>query len=111
MSPEPSFPQIKKELIDRVEKIEKYMADGNEQREKLSGWMKKVHTKVYGDEDANPPIEGFDDRLKRLEVERKDRGVVRDGFLTVAVGSFTMAVGAAMIWMFTTLKEAFTKGH
>ncbi len=108
---DPTFPEIKKELVERVERIEEYMAQGIEQRKELTAWMQKVHIKVYGDDDSNPPKLGLDGRVKSLEGSEEKRSIIGKGFLKIAVGSLTTAIGGAVIWSFLALKEAFTKGH
>ncbi len=109
MNNDPNFPQLKKDLIDRVKAIEDYISDGIKTREEILRQLSKMHYKIYGDDDANPPKVGFDDRLKLLESVEADRIKLKNSALKLAVGSMTMAVGGAMIWIFNVLRDGFIR--
>lgn len=106
-----NFIQIKKDLINRVESIEKYIKEGNEVREEVLRTLAKLNLKIYGDYDAEPPRLGIDKRLEVLERVEMTREQTKNGMLKIAVGSLTMAVGGAVIWVLTALRDAFIKPH
>jgi hypothetical protein len=105
------FPQIKKDLINRIERIENYIVDGTKIREEILDTLKKMNLRIYGDLDANPPFEGYEQRIKTLETAEGNRIKNRDNVLKMAIGSVTIAIGSILWWIFGVLKDAFTRGH
>ena len=98
-----------KEIKDRLDKIELFVDDGVKFREEMRIMMTKMAVKIYGDDDANPPVVGMHDRIKVLEGEHKERMETKKSLLKVAVGALTMAVGAAVLWIWGVLHDAFIK--
>jgi hypothetical protein len=109
--PNSEFNQIKKELIDKVNGIDEHIKNEYVQREEVRVLIGKVSAMVFGDASANPPIIGFHERLNRLESVERDRIKTKDNVITMAVGSMTIAIGGAVIWIACVLREAFVKPH
>lgn len=111
---QPESPE-KIDLRQSIKTIIKYIEEGNTTRKPLVEVVWKMHTNIYGDPDANPPIKGFEERVKDLEDKEKIRtnadNTTRNSLLKLAVGSLTMMVGSGLLWVFITLKAAFVKGH
>lgn len=109
------FGQIKRELIKKVDDIQKHINADSLQREEVRILLKNVSVAVFGDPMANPPLEGYQHRLKRIEdkidLEEKDRQKNKDNMISLAVGSLAIALGGAIIWVCIAIKEAFFRGH
>ena len=67
--------------------------------------------KIYGDPDASPPILGYDARLKKLEELENIRDKTKKELIKLAVGSVTIALGGAILWVAAAVKAAFIRGH
>ena len=94
-----SFERLK--ISERLESLEK---DGEATRLLLR--------KIYGDPDVNPPILGYEARLRKLEIVENDREQAKKNLIKMAVGSITIALGGAIIWVFDVVRAAFiTKVH
>lgn len=111
MDKDPNFPQIKRDLIERIVIIENYIKEGVKTRESILELLTKLNTKIYGSDDTDPPKIGMEARLKALENTEQGRNKLKHSFLKVAVGSLTMAVGAMVIWVFNVVRDAFIKPH
>lgn len=109
------FPQIKRDLVNKVNAIKTHIDDESVQREEVRILLRKVSLAIFGDPMENPPIEGYHARLERLENERKDekkeKRDTKNNAINLAVGSAAIALGGAIIWVATVIKEAFMKGH
>lgn len=90
----------KLKISERLESIEKSFKVESEMNRALI-------RKIYGDPDANPPIKGYEARLQALEKIEDDREKTKERLLQMAVGSLTIAIGGAVIWIFIVLKTAF----
>lgn len=102
MTQKDDFNQIKRDLVDKVEAIEQRIIEGNE-------IFAQLKLKIYGDNEANPPIPGIDARLIKLEAIETNRLQLKKEFLKLAIGSFTIALGGVIVWIFNIFKGAFTK--
>lgn len=103
------FREIKRDLVLRVEKIEQYIAEGNEQRKHITQTLEIINKRMNGDFDVIPPKDGHEQRISELEKEHKERKETKESFMKVAVGSLTMAIGGAVIWIFIAIKDAVIK--
>ena len=83
------FNLIKKDLISKIDKIDRF---------------------ISGDATANPPMRGIHDRVSHLEGLEKSRLKNRETVTQMACGSIAIAVGGALIWCFNILKAGFL-GH
>ncbi len=114
MIKDPEFNQIKAELIERIARIEEYIAEGKIERaenkierHELRGFMDTISKRMNGDYLVNPPVLGHEQRLMSLEKVDADRLKNKEVILKMAIGSFTIAVGGAVMWIFVVLKDAF----
>lgn len=116
MSPnQDDFPQIKRELVTKINAIKTHIDNEAIRREEVRVLLDQVSVAVFGDPMAQPPVEGYHARLKRIEEERyeekKDKQNIKDNAINLAVGSAAIAVGGAICWIVVAIKEAFLKGH
>lgn len=109
MQSKDEFPQIKRELIDRIEKIEDFIKESAARREEYQRIMKNIDVKLNGDYLIYPPLRGHEQRILDLEKVESERIKTRDWAVKTATGSITIAVGGAVIWIFNVLKDAFIK--
>lgn len=109
------FPQIKRDLVNKINAIGRHIEDQAVQREEVRVLLGKVSLAVFGDPTARPPIKGHQDRLEKLEKIEEDRikeeTKNKDNAVALAVGSAAIAIGGALIWVAVAIKEAFMKGH
>lgn len=92
-------------IAARLVDVEKAITTTNELNRKLTLAM-------YGDPTTDPPIRGINERVKYLEGIEAGRDKAKENMIKMAVGSFTMALGGFIIWVFLTLKDGFLgKGH
>ncbi len=104
-----SFPEIKKELVESVQRCEKYILDGNKAREEIMAMVTKFHIKMYGNPEMG--IEGYEERLRKLEIVESERIKSKETIFKMAVGSLTVGIGGAVIWVGQAIRDAFIKGH
>ena len=117
-SQEMTFPEIKKSLLDAVERIEKHIQESEKdrqesvkERQEMVINMAKMHIRIYGNNEIDPPVEGHETRLRRLELVEESRLKNKREMLNLAIGSFTIAVGGVILWILSALKVMFIKGH
>lgn len=82
------FPLIKRELITKIDKIDKFL---------------------MGDSTVYPPIKGIVDRIEKLELAESERIKTKDGMIKLAMSSLALAIGSAIFWVCNVLREAFIK--
>lgn len=110
MNSKEDFPQIKRDLIDKINAIEKQNIADSVQREQIKYLLDKLTVAIYGDKMAYPQIDGMDARLKKLEAVEDTRIFARKEMVKIAVGSMTLAIGGAVIWVFNVITDAFRRG-
>jgi hypothetical protein len=77
------FNLIKKDLIAKIDKIDKF---------------------ISGDATSNPPIKGIHERVTHLEDLEQYRLATRQNVISMATGSIAIAIGGVIIWCFNILK-------
>lgn len=82
------FPLIKRELISKIDKIDKFL---------------------MGDQTVYPPVKGVIDRIEKLEEAENLRVKAKDGMVKLAMSSLALALGSAIFWVCNVLRDAFIK--
>jgi len=103
------FPQIKRDLIDRVSSIEDFIRDTAERREEYRKLMIDINKKLNGDYLVYPPILGHEQRIIELEKVERERVKNKDWAIKTATGALTIGIGGAVIWICNVLRDAFIK--
>lgn len=100
------FPEIKRDLILQVESLTQEIAYNSEV-------CKKLLVKMFGDENAEPPIIGISQRVRDLEKLESNRERVKTRFVTMAITSLTISASGLVLFIFNSIREAFFKsgGH
>lgn len=103
MTDNPSFPEIKVEILKEIDAIKQYIIDGNKSREelrlvvlRLQDTVTQLHRAVYGNDEVYPRIPGVDDRVMKLEDIEAIRKKNKDTFLKI-VGTITITVMSAIV--------------
>lgn len=104
------FSQIKRELVSKVNAIKAHIDEEQTSREESRILLGKVSIILFGDQTASPPIKGrlaeYDERIRELEKVDRERIKNKDSVIKMAVGSATIALGGAVIWLANVIKEA-----
>ena len=87
----------KQRVVSRLESLENTIKESND----------RLYVKIYGDPEANPPIEGIEIRLKRIESLEAGREKNKQTLIQTSLGAVTIAVGAIVLWIITVLRNAF----
>lgn len=110
----------KLKIHERLLLIEQYILEGKDQRAMLSDTLTKIEVRcksaelmIHGDNVSldKATRDGINRRIEALELIEKNGEKIKKGILNVSVGSITLAVGAAMIWLFDVFRQAFIKPH
>ena len=92
----------KLKIDQRLKDIEAYIIEGKLLRIQIKEIMDKQNIRIdilENSIEGKGESKGIRDRVNDLESEDTERKKIKDGFLKVAVGSITMAVGASVLWI------------
>lgn len=103
------FPQIKRDLIDRIDRIEKFIKEESSSREETQKILRNINLRLNGDYMIYPPVKGHEQRIIDLEKVEINRIENKKLWQKTATGAVTIAVGGAMIWICDVLRDAFIK--
>lgn len=90
----------KLKIYDRLRSVEDYMSQGIITREHIQKTLENINTTMSSmNNQINGNESGIMIRLKELEAEKRQRKEIEQGFMKIAVGSITIAVGSAVLWI------------
>lgn len=110
----------KLKLNERMTSIESYVIDGLKMRSEfkdtlteVSLRLKNVELQIHGDSTGSSKYvrDGINRRVDYLEQINHTGEEIKKNFFKVAVGSITLAIGGALVWIFDVVRQAFIKSH
>lgn len=89
----------KLKIDERLRAVEQYMAQGIIERKSIGDALVELKIAISSVDHRIDGKKGFEARFQVLETDLKERAKVKGEFIKIAVGSLTMAVGAAVLWV------------
>ena len=97
----------KLKIDERLQGIELYVKEGKQLRSDINDTLTLFNAKLFGDPKAKDKVDrdGLIRRIEDLEADKLDHKNLKEGFLKVAVGSLTMAIGSFVYWLWKCLMD------
>lgn len=97
----------KLKIDERLREVELHMAEAKPVREEIAKSLVRMEKTL---ESVDGKLDSHEKRIAHIEESEEGRKKTVDNIMKVAWGALTMAIGAAVMWIFKVLKFAFL-GH